>query len=325
MFFYFAMQTYIFLYIFAKTTLFMKHFFPLFIVFCFLFVSCCNNSLTKSDTSVSCGNIYRFNSFYEGFGDSLTFEVWTPDGYKAGEKYPVLYMHDGQMLFDAETTWNKKAWEMDDTAGRLIASDSVRPFIIVGIFNLPTRLCDYLPSDIDSMMAEGGEKEAMKELFSSSKKRGGEYVDAIVYSIKPFVDSLFYTDASASATAIAGSSMGGLISLYAFCKYPDVFGSAICMSTHFSTSATRPELANAEMQYALEHMPDAASHKIYFDNGTMPCDDAYTPFFFKMVKLFEDNGYGKESLLYREFPGQWHSESDWASRVHIPLYFIFGK
>lgn len=289
-----------------------------------LAICSCSNKSVESDTKVSSGKIEKYQVFDEAFGDTLTFEVWTPDGYNADIKYPVLYMHDGQMLFDADKCWNHKAWEMDDTAGRLIAADSVRPFIIVGIYNLPTRLCDYLPQEFDSLMAKGGEEAEMEKMFTT-RIRGREYVKAIVNTIKPLVDSKYSTDPSMEGTAIGGSSMGGLISLYAICTYPSVFSSAILMSTHFSTSAERPELADAMYQYMVNHMPDPATHKIYLDNGTKPCDDAYIPFFYKMTGFLYANDFDDDNFLYKEFPGHWHSEDYWASRVNIPLRFIYSK
>lgn len=302
----------------------MKIKFLLLSVIAIFLYSCSSPSGIKTDTQVSSGNLLRYKAYDEAFGDTLTFDVWTPDGYSIFKKHPVLYMHDGQMLFDADKCWNHKAWEMDDAAGRLITSDSITPIIIVGIHNLPTRLCDYMPAQYDSLMAEGGEKAEMDKLFTG-RKRGGEYVSAIVNTIKPIVDAEYHTNPAQEATAIMGSSMGGLISLYAICAYPDVFSSAICMSTHFSTSAERPELADAMYKYTVTHLPNPATHKFYFDNGTMPCDDAYIPFFNKMADTLKANGYGESNLLCREFPGHWHSEEYWASRVNIPLKFIYQK
>lgn len=275
--------------------------------------SCCKNKETLT----------RYTVYDEAFGDSLTVDVWTPDGYTRCKKYPVLYMHDGQMLFDSTQTWNHKEWEMDETATRLIAEDSICPIIIVGIHNLPTRLGDYLPQVYYDMMAEGGEKTEMDNFFNKPF-RGDAYINAIINTVKPLVDANYSTKKDAGSTCVAGSSMGGLISLYAICTHPEVFGNAMCVSTHFSTSTERPELADAMLQYTKEHMPDPSNHKIYIDNGTQPCDDAYIPFFRSAVELFKAVGYGESNLLYKEFPGHWHSEEYWASRMNFPLKFIFN-
>lgn len=286
--------------------------------------SCSENKFTTPDLTVSNGNILRFHVFNQGFGDTLTVDVWTPDGYDKSQKYPVLYMHDGQMLFDAEKCWNGKSWEMDDTTGRLIAEDSIRPIIIVGIHNLPTRLGDYLPQQYYDLMADGGEKDEMNKFFNKPF-RGDAYINAIVNNIKPFIDKEFSTDPSLGATCIAGSSMGGLISLYAICAYPEVFGSAMLISTHFSTSTERPELADAMLKYTMDNMPLPENHKIYIDNGTEPCDNAYIPFFWQAVGMFKAAGYDSTNLLYKEFPGHSHSEEFWAKRMNFPLKFIFSS
>ena len=84
---------------------------------------------------VSSGKIERFENFNSQFVDARNIDVWLPDGYSKNEKYAVLYMHDGQALYDAENTWNKQSWEVDETASKLINLCKTRKFIVVGIWN----------------------------------------------------------------------------------------------------------------------------------------------------------------------------------------------
>lgn len=103
--------------------------------------------LTQSQNiKVSNGKVQRFENFKSKFIEARNVDVWLPNGYNANEKYAVLYMHDGQMLFDAETTWNKQAWEVDEIAGKLNDEGKVKKFIVVGIWNISLkRHPEYFP------------------------------------------------------------------------------------------------------------------------------------------------------------------------------------
>ncbi|MCK7530605.1 MAG: alpha/beta hydrolase-fold protein [Marinilabiliales bacterium] len=87
------------------------------------------------EVKVTSGKVQRFENFKSRFVEARNIDVWLPDGYTEKEKYAVLYMHDGQMLYDPENTWTKQAWDVDETAGKLIAEGKTRKFIVVGIWN----------------------------------------------------------------------------------------------------------------------------------------------------------------------------------------------
>ncbi|MBY0488149.1 MAG: esterase, partial [Flavobacteriaceae bacterium] len=87
------------------------------------------------EVKVSSGKTQRFENFKSQFVEARNVDVWLPDGYSEKDKYAVLYMHDGNMLYDAESTWNKQAWEVDEVAGKLIAEGKTQKFIVVGIWN----------------------------------------------------------------------------------------------------------------------------------------------------------------------------------------------
>ena len=89
--------------------------------------------LKAQDVKVSSGSLQRFSNFKSEFVSARNVDVWLPDGYSNNEKYAVLYMHDGQMLYDANTTWNKQAWEVDEISGRFLKQKNTQKFIIVGI------------------------------------------------------------------------------------------------------------------------------------------------------------------------------------------------
>jgi NAD-dependent DNA ligase len=126
---------------------------------------------------VTSGKIEHFDNFKSSFVDARNIDVWLPDGYSEEEKYAVIYMHDGQMLFDNNITWNKQAWEVDETAGKLNAEGKTKKFIVVGIWNNgQKRHFEYFPQKaFRKLSAE--EKE-----FVSNKFEGMNFVVSGVFS-----------------------------------------------------------------------------------------------------------------------------------------------
>ena len=117
-----------------------------------------------------------------------------------------------------------------------------------------------------------------------------------------------------------GSSMGGLISAYALTEYPQVFGRAACVSTHW------PAGYGAAIDYFGKHLPDPATHRLYFDHGTATLDAAYAPYQQRMDQAMQQAGYRNGvNWVSREFPGADHSEKSWRKRVEVPLRFLLGR
>jgi predicted alpha/beta superfamily hydrolase len=115
-------------------------------------------------SKVSSGKIEHFENFKSNFVDARNIDVWLPDGYSDKEKYAVLYMHDGQMLFDADITWNKQSWEVDEVAGKLITENKTQKFIVVGIWNNGEyRHSEYFPQRIIKDIPEPTKKILVEE------------------------------------------------------------------------------------------------------------------------------------------------------------------
>ena len=233
---------------------------------------------------VTSGKIEHFDNFKSSFVDARNIDVWLPDDYSEEEKYAVIYMHDGQMLFDNNITWNKQSWEVDETAGKLNAEGKTKKFIVVGIWNNgQKRHFEYFPQKaFRKLSAEE------KEFVSNSLKLKGRinetfnpisdnYLKFIVTELKPFIDIHFSTLKDKDNTFIAGSSMGGLISLYAICEYPDVFGAAACLSTHWTGIFQLEDnpVPAAFFDYIRTCLPDPRTHRIYFDYGDQTLDQLY--------------------------------------------------
>lgn len=276
---------------------------------------------------LSAGSLRRFARFPSQYVQPRNVDVWLPDGYDPARKYAVLYMHDGQMLFDSTLTWNRMEWKVDEHVSALSKKKLIRDCIVVGIWNNGEfRHTEYFPQKALDYVSPGKRDSVILESLKG-KPMADNYLRFLVTELKPFIDKTFSTLPDKDNTFIAGSSMGGLISMYAMCEYPSVFGAAACLSTHwvgdFHTESTL--LANAFNRYMAEHLPSPADHRFYFDYGTATLDRFY-PALQKMIdKTMQKKGYRSSNWSTREFAGADHSEKAWNSRLDIPLTFLLKK
>lgn len=258
--------------------------------------------------------------------DSVVVDIWLPEGYDRSEekRYPVLYMHDGQNLYDSATTWNGEAWEMDRTAGSLIEKGEMPAIIIVGIHSDPQkRVSQLMP---EKAVRDAGLEDLMAEVkLKGEPVMGDKYAAFVVNTLKPLVDGKYNTMPEKESTAVMGSSMGGLMSLYLFCEYPEIFGGAGCLSTHWYGALDAGDaFGNALMEYVKTKLPDSSSHRIYFDQGTSTLDYYYGPWNTKALLIAQEKGYqyGDNLDSFVDY-GAPHDENAWASRVDRPLRFLF--
>jgi predicted alpha/beta superfamily hydrolase len=289
---------------------------------------------TAQEIKVTSGKIERFSNFKSQYVDARNVDVWLPDGYSPKEKYAVLYMHDGQALYDASTTWNKQAWEVDETAGKLNAEGKVKKFIVVGIWNISEkRHPEYFPQKpyenltqtqkdtITAQLQKAGRTTAVFKPYSDL------YLKFLVTELKPFIDHNFSTLTDKANTFIAGSSMGGLISMYAICEYPEVFGAAACISTHWPgvfASENNP-IPEAFYAYLRKKLPNPKTNRIYFDYGDQTLDAMYPPLQQKVDIIMTEKGFTSENWITKFFPGENHSEEAWQKRLYIPLEFLLQQ
>ena len=180
----------------------------------------------------SAGRIVDLGVLKSRYADPRRVVVWLPSGYRAhGPKYAVLYMHDGQNLFDKATAGYGMEWEIDEHLDALIRDKKVRPAIVVGIWNTPKRLQEYVPSKAFEHLPPAY-RDKVRALYGGDPLSDG-YLKFIVRELKPTIDKSFNVKSDRADTAIMGSSMGALISLYAIDEYPAIFGGAGMMSTHW--------------------------------------------------------------------------------------------
>lgn len=273
--------------------------------------------------TVSHGTLEMFPEFKSQFIQKRDVAVWLPEGYHMGDSCDVLYMHDGQMLFDATVTWNHQEWRVDEVMDSLIKAGTIRPCIVVAIWNTRDRLNEYSPDKSWEYIAQ---IEPMRA--DVSKLRGDAYLQFIIHELKPFIDDRYKPLTSREHTFIMGSSMGGLISLYALCEYPQVFGGAACLSTHLSMAHLGVDgeaLPAAFLYYVDQHLPVANSSLIYMDRGTKDFDAEYGPYQVRLDDAIRSKGWDEQHYVSLVFDGEGHNETCWSKRLNQPLQFLLRK
>ena len=280
------------------------------------------------------GTINRIDSFPSKYVKSRTVDVWLPENYSKSKKYSVLYMHDGQMLFDATTTWNKQEWRIDEVVSKLNAENKIEDIIVVAIWNIPNlRHMDLYPKKPYQLLSKETQEKIQLEAkksqfaFDETKINSDNYLNFIVKEVKPFIDKNYSVYTDAQHTGIMGSSMGGLISMYAICEYPKIFGKAACLSTHwvgFRDFENNP-IPESFFMYMQKKLPNPKNHKIYFDYGTETLDESYLKYEYRVDEVLKLRGYTAENFKNLKFEGENHSEASWQKRIHIPIEFMFGR
>lgn len=257
--------------------------------------------------------------------DARNVDIWLPENYSSDKKYAVLYMHDGQMLYDSTKTWNNQEWKVDEVVSDLLSENKIAPVIVVGIWNNgDQRFAEYFPEKVINYIPKTQRDSLMK--LGPVNLKADRYLEFLVDELKPFVDSTYSTQPDPSHTYLMGSSMGGLISMYAVSEYPEVFGGAACLSTHWvGTSELDTIIPMAIEKYLSANLPPPKNHKLYFDHGTATLDSLYPPYQDRIDQIMHDKGYTRENWMSREFEGADHSEKSWSSRLHIPLTFLLEK
>jgi predicted alpha/beta superfamily hydrolase len=230
--------------------------------------------------------------------------VYLPPTYQAdGERrFSVLYMHDGQNLFDPETSFIRgKYWRMGETADALIEAGAIEPLIIVGIYNSGERRIDeYTPLQ--------------------DRRLGGGHADAygrmLVEELKPFIDAQYRTLPGPETCGMGGSSLGGLVTLYLGLRYPGVFSRLAVMSP----SVWWRGRAILKTVAALRERPEL---RIWLDMGTKESTRAVLDARALRDELVKKGWQLGKNLAYCEVENGEHTESDWAQRVGPMLQFLF--
>lgn len=285
--------------------------------------------------SLSSGSIERYQDFPSQFVTSRNVDVWLPENYTAKNAYSVIYMHDGQMLFDSTTTWNKQEWGVDETVSRLISSGEIPNSIVVAVWNagnerytdyFPKKSFDWLKQQTDIASVKQELRKGVEEFFELDMK-ADRYLQFLVSELKPFIDSTYATKPEQRNTFIAGSSMGGLISMYAICEYPEVFYGAACISTHWVGGSPMDDnpVPPSFFWYLENNLPTPGNNKIYYDFGTETLDEHYEQYQMVVDEIMKNKGWSDMNWITKKFEGDAHNEISWNNRLHVPLTFLMSE
>ena len=266
----------------------------------------------------------KIDSFSSKYISTRSVEILVPVQVDHDSSFPVIYMFDGQNIFHSFKGWGgeeNKGWQVDEVLDSLFVAGSIPQAIVVGIFNGSDRMAEYMPAkphDLVKTRIEETDHEWYQS-FKTDPPASDEQLKFIVEELKPYIDVNFKTKEDQANTFIAGASMGGLLSAYAICEYPEIFGGAACFSTHW------PPLDGVFLEYIKTNLPDPATHKIYFDFGTETLDAEYEPFQMIADAAMEARGFEEnKNWMTKKFEGAKHHEDDWHARFHIPMEFLLG-
>ena len=248
----------------------------------------------------------------EILGNSRAVLVWLPPQYadEPSRRYPVLYLQDGQNVFDEQTSAFGSEWKADETADRLIRSQKISPILIVAIANTPNRINEYTHVTDDAHQSGGG---------------GPKYERFLIEELKPFIDKVYRTKPERESTAIGGSSLGGLLAIETTLDHPEVFSRCAALSPSIWWGHDRL-LADVD-----SHAQAARQGKFWIDMGTkedMPKEGSGRPSVERAKKLgqaLNDAGLSAERDYHLEIiEGGKHQEADWAGRFDRVLVYLFG-
>ena len=234
--------------------------------------------------------------------DTRTVHIYLPDDYRPSKQYDVLYMFDGHNLFyDSDATYGK-SWGM-----KAYLDTHPQDLLVVGLecsHQGDERLNEYCPYTIQSPWSSG-----------KITGKGKMTMDYLVHQLKPYIDNRFATRPDAAHTFIAGSSMGGLMSLYAAVRYPEIFSGAACLSPSFS-------ICLPQLRQEIAIVKSLCSMLIYMDMGTLEMQEHMAETVDRMLTishLLSEKG----AVCYpRIVLGGGHNEASWERQIPVFLPFL---
>ncbi len=269
------------------------------------------NAIAKEAGVTGSLRLHKFLS--NVFRNTRMVRVWLPPGYEEARnqsrRYPVLYLNDGQNLFDSATAFNGVDWHVGETAERLIRQGIIPPLMVVGIDHAQNdRMKEYLPyRSLNPCVL---------------LPQGKHYPLFLVSEVMPFVSERYRIAGGPENTGLGGSSLGALISLYTAIERPGMFGRLLLESP--SLFASKGSILRRSR--ALRHWPE----KVFLAVGTRESgredkDRQIVEDVRALERIIRTARLDEESLLVRVEEGAAHSESAWAKRFPEALEFLFGN
>ncbi len=274
-----------------------------------------------AETPFAGGTLIKLTDFHSQQVIARQVSIWLPPGYATGNRrYRVIYMHDGQNLFEPADAYGGKTWGIAET---LVATR--REAIVVGIWNTRLRGREYFPQKVFDRLPPAQQENATTT--HGGTPLSDAYLRFIVTELKPYVDRTWRTLPGPADTAMMGSSMGGLISLYAMAEYPQVFGQVACLSVHWPLGDPRrgdPAAVSAAWAATLAtSLWRPGTNRLYMDHGTLTLDSYYRPYSLKIEAVLEKRGWHRDQdWISRVFEGGEHNETSWRARLDVPVKFL---
>ncbi|PQJ32791.1 esterase [Nonlabens arenilitoris] len=313
----------------------MKSFYYLFLVI--ILTSCKDQSPTNVFTPIAATNangleiqnpiendtILYVKNFKSNYVDQRQLEIWLPQGYPlTGVDYKLLYMHDGQNVFNKSSSNYNKAWEIDEKMDSLSIKNLIEPTIVVTTWSHPNkRMNEYMPQQPKELTLSEFAKSELKKNTGYDQLYSDQYLKFVTTEVLPFIRTYFQVSEEPKDNIVMGSSMGGLISLYAMMEYPRTFGNAGCLSTHWPV----PFLGEAFIESLPETIPQSKNHRIYFDYGTETLDKDYEPYQLRVDIIFKAKGYNSTNYKSLKYIGHGHDENYWRQRVAPVLIYLLNN
>ena len=253
-------------------------------------------------------------------------DVWLPPSYRtSGARYPVVYVHDGNVIFDpALSTVSGEEWGMDETMSRLVVQERVREAIIVGIHATEERYEDYmLEPSIRPLTPDMRRRLALRPRpFDVERMHGDAYQRFVASELKPAIDAAYRTLPGREATFVMGASTGGVAALAGALTHPDVYGGVAGLSSHIASAE------GAAVDWIAANPPDPARTRIYLDYGDEGIDAEwdYAAHHARLDAVLTGAGYAEGGgYVNRRVPGTGHGERFWKARMDVPLLFLLGS
>lgn len=254
------------------------------------------------------GEFRAHPAFPSRFVAARNVEVHLPPGYDASPRarYPVLYLHDGQNVFDAAAAGME--WQADEAAEQLIRAGEVEPFIVVAIASSPARRDDYTPTAIEQRLEDGG--------VTSSGGKAPLYARFLLEELKPFIDRTYRTRPGPASAAVGGASHGGLVSLFLVLEHPEVFGQAVVMSPSAMWD-------DGVMLKRIAALPRQLPVRLWVDSGALERKVLVDAARDLRQALLARGWREGVDLAFEEQAGGQHDEISWASRLPGALRFLW--
>jgi predicted alpha/beta superfamily hydrolase len=260
--------------------------------------------LTTELAAAGPGLLHKHENFSSRFvSKKRDVIVYTPGIYEKRPdlRFPVLYLEDGQNLFDAATSFIPGMyWHVGETTDGLLAQGAIQPLIIVGIYNTDKRLAEYTPTR-DKKLGGG---------------RADKYGRMLVEELKPFIEKNYRALPEAANTGLGGSSLGGLLTVYLGLKYPQVFGklAVLSPSVWWNQRAILDFVASAPVEFR---------SRIWLDVGTKEASNTLKNVTDLHDALVQRGWHDNQDIHFEVIPDGQHNEEAWARRVSPFLQFLF--